>query len=402
MATHKKPKTLAKTTIITASQPSNSSEIIVNNDELLVQILVKLPLKSLIKFTSVSKHWFSLISGPDFSHRRNPCSVSGIFLESLTYCFPREYDFVDLNQTSDPSNPPFRSLSFINSLSNIRIHHSCNGLLLCSANINREREDYYVYNPTTNKYTTLPPLPLRSWFVWGRSLAFEPRKSPHYKVILVLSGETIDDHYQIEIYSSKTRTWRPSGNSFFCRDTAFAKGVFWNGAVHWICKFEPYLYFNVDEERLSEMPLPPVPDDNDDLRFFLESGSHLHLIHHFFEEKPPCFDIYEMEMDYSNWFLKFRVDLSELFLEKFPHHPGLDDYFFKIVYIDRDDVGDESYAVLRLAEKVIRYNFKSKAFHKLCDSEASKNLCDFESGLSFTAFLIDLVDFHYIESLALV
>ena len=131
------PKQNPKTTSSATSQPSKSSEIVAGNDDLLKQILLKLPLKPLVKFTSVSKHWLSLISGPDFSHYGNPsCSVSGLFIESFWDI--TVFDFVDLNQSSDPSNEqpriPFRSISFLDNSSEIKILQSCNGLLLCSTN----------------------------------------------------------------------------------------------------------------------------------------------------------------------------------------------------------------------------------------------------------------------------
>ncbi|KAL9409366.1 hypothetical protein AB3S75_047707 [Citrus x aurantiifolia] len=45
------------------------AEVIGNLDDLLTEILLRLPIKSLLKFKSVSKHWLSLISNPVFCHR---------------------------------------------------------------------------------------------------------------------------------------------------------------------------------------------------------------------------------------------------------------------------------------------------------------------------------------------
>ncbi|KAL5569843.1 hypothetical protein UlMin_026418 [Ulmus minor] len=210
-------------------------EIVASNDDLLKQILVKLPLKPLMRFTSVSKHWLSLISGPDFCHRRKPpCCVSGPFIESPWD--NTEFKFVDLSQSSNPSYPPSESITFFNNSSQLKILQSCNGLLLCSTNEAQEPKEYYVDNPTTRTYAILPPLPFRYRSVWGMSLAFDPSKSSHYKVLCVLSQTIDDDHdddtydvddTQIAIYSSETQTWRLSGDSFYSPDTnIFSKGVF--------------------------------------------------------------------------------------------------------------------------------------------------------------------------------
>ncbi|KAL5569810.1 hypothetical protein UlMin_026385 [Ulmus minor] len=400
MAPEQKLKTSPNTTITTIPQSSKSSETIADNDDLLREILVKLPLKSLMKFTSVSKHWLSLISHPDFNRRRNPfpCSVSGLFLPLFDRSIGNslEYEFVDLNQSSNPTNPPFRSLSFTNNPSGmgIKIVHSCNGLLLCSGT------EIYVYNPTTKKYTVLPPLPPPSRFYVGLNLAFDPSNSPYYKVLCVCK---IDNCYRIEIYSSKTGIWRLSGISFHANNLInFQRGVFWNGAVHWTCLRKPSLYFNVEEERLSRMPLPPVSKYDNRvryLRYFGESRGHLHLIDHFYTFSALQFDVYEMEMDYSFWFVKFRIDFSE-FPTAFPemvssYRPDLRLYHFSILYIFRDDVDEESYVVIRIPGKVVRYNFQSKAFHKLCDIEPSNST-------EIPCFLAKRGGHQYIESLALV
>ncbi|KAL5570119.1 hypothetical protein UlMin_026694 [Ulmus minor] len=389
MATNHKSKTSPNTTITTTDQTSNSSEIIANNDDLLIQILLKLTVKSLIKSKSVSKHWLSLISDPEFSQRiiPFPTSVSGLFIG--TFSFPG-YDFIDLNQTSNSSsshapirslafpcsssssNAPIRSFMSTNSPPEIRILHSCNGLFLCSANEVFEPNYNYVYNPTIRKYTLLPPLLLHhSSFVLGLKLAFDPSKSHHYKVVCVWSNKGIAKPCHIEVYSSKTRTWKSSGYSFYANsEIDFDEGVFWNGSLHWLCivKQEPSLYFNVEEERLSQMPLPPVPDedwgDYKFFRYFGESRGHLHLIYSTYN---PMLNVYEMEMDYSTWFIKFRVDCSE-FQTAFPEiTPPF--YPFSIVYIVRCDVDEESYAVIRIRGKFLRYNFKSKAIDIFCNIE---------------------------------
>ncbi|KAL5569824.1 hypothetical protein UlMin_026399 [Ulmus minor] len=412
MAPKQKPKTSPNST---TSQPSISSEIIANNDDLLKQILLKLPLKSLIKFTSVCKHWLSFISGPEFSRRRNPIPgpVSGLLLP-LSGCsigsIP-EYDFVDLNpNSSNPTNPPFRTLTFVNNPSGmgIGIVHACNGLFLCSANQAREPKEKYVFNPTTKKFTVLPLLPLRYRFVLGLNLAYDPSKSLYYKVVCVLLCESNDKPYQIEIYSSKTGTWRLSGDSFYANDhIEFDGGVFWNGSVHWISLWEPSLYFNVDQERLYEMSLPPVPEDwvvDKDFRYFGESSGHLHLIYNVYDRATFYFDVYEMERDYSGWFVKFRVDFSQFgnrFPETIPMQLNrvldLDDFIFSVVFVVRGDVDDDdSYAVIRIPGQIISYNFKTKAFDKLCDID----VC---SDVEIVDLLMEWFDAHqYIESLALV
>ena len=78
------------------------AETIAGNDDLLIEILLRLPIKALIKFKSVSKHWLFLISDPKFSRHRNPnpVSASGLFLKRPFWQeFEFEFEFVNLNRT---------------------------------------------------------------------------------------------------------------------------------------------------------------------------------------------------------------------------------------------------------------------------------------------------------------
>ncbi|PON51056.1 hypothetical protein PanWU01x14_219140 [Parasponia andersonii] len=86
--------------------------------------------------------------------------------------------------------------------------------------------------------------------------------------------------FRIEIYSAENSYWRLS-RRYFHLDIWNIVGVFWNGSVHWISLWGVSLYFNVSEEPLSPLPMPPVPDGwNEDKKhmFFGESRGYLHFI----------------------------------------------------------------------------------------------------------------------------
>ncbi|XP_017633902.1 F-box protein At5g07610-like [Gossypium arboreum] len=172
---------------------------------------------------------------------------------------------------------------------------------------------------------------------------------------------------QIEIYSSQTRSWRLSGKSFLAHvNTEFGGGVFCNGAIHWLGAWNnTSFYFNVQDEELRDLPMPPIPDDWEDLRqcrYFGESQNHLHLIEIY---RPPTtrFTVYEIESDYSGW--------------------------------EADD--EESYMVLHIPEKAIHYNLKDGSFKKICDLDADEN------GYKGSPVLISLTYFwahHFIQTLS--
>ncbi|KAF7811477.1 F-box protein [Senna tora] len=315
-------------------EPTSSlANIVADNDDLLFEILLRLPIKSLLTFKSICKHWLSLISSPQFSH-------------------------------------------FVKHSLEVEVLQSCNGLLLCSDY--RGYPPYCVYNPTTKQYSVLPPL--KSYESYhhvrgGVCLAFDPSKSLHYKVVFVRRSNF---SYLIEIYSSENGQWRVS--SFFTGYdfVELRSGVFWNGSVHWISDREKSLYFKVDEEEVRDMPMPSRDHVHHNVRnlrrridYFGEFRDHLHLIEIHGPRKLE-FNVYEMRRDYSGWFVKYHVDLNAVCIA-FPeiiqkYHPP-DDwnyYSFQIVSVVTGKASGDSFLVLNICHKfVVRYNFEDKSFCKL-------------------------------------
>ncbi|GAB4836775.1 hypothetical protein Ancab_001687 [Ancistrocladus abbreviatus] len=109
------------------------AELLAANDDLAMELLLRLPPKSLARFKSVSTHWHSLISSVYFSclhalrHPTNP--ISGVFLRASS---SNHYHFLSL------SDRPYLSSQFSIPLpsssaplaTGLRILQSCDGLLL--------------------------------------------------------------------------------------------------------------------------------------------------------------------------------------------------------------------------------------------------------------------------------
>ncbi|KAM1721011.1 hypothetical protein ACFX12_022597 [Malus domestica] len=54
---------------------SSPGEAVANSQDILTQILLRLPTKSLVRFKCVSTHWLSLISCPQFIAAQVRCQV---------------------------------------------------------------------------------------------------------------------------------------------------------------------------------------------------------------------------------------------------------------------------------------------------------------------------------------
>ncbi|KAG8390235.1 hypothetical protein BUALT_Bualt01G0062700 [Buddleja alternifolia] len=100
----------------------SSAEIVASLDDLLTEILLRLPLKSLIRSKLVSKHWQSLITGPGFCILRNPNPnpALGLFVPNTNFRVNPWYEYVPFSD-DESNNPPFTKLKFTKDRAGIKI-----------------------------------------------------------------------------------------------------------------------------------------------------------------------------------------------------------------------------------------------------------------------------------------
>ncbi|KAI3942240.1 hypothetical protein MKW92_006407 [Papaver armeniacum] len=376
---------------------SSASSVIASNNDLLIQIFMCLPVRSLIVFKSVSKGWLSLISDPFFVNHhsaRASLSIPGLFLPKLSFATNAEFEFIFLDGRKVTSGVPFRVLNFVNDPRGLKIERSCNGLLCCS-NFRWDRNDrtYYIYNPSTKLSKTIPKAHSRRkdfFLVCSVSLAFNPFKSPHYKVVCVSGNRS--NQYQIEIFDSKTDTWKVSGDPLnACFDTFSRPGVFWNGSLHWISVGEfgkrnsesnAFVYFDTEQELVKEIPVPPLPDNEDwperKIGYFGEYKGHLHLVP-IYNKYSTYIQILEMDIDYRWWNIKYRVDMESLvtsYPEMIPDDDGnnyvnelvsLYDFEFSILLVREEEKEEKSSLVIHIPDKIICYKLVELSFTKTHD-----------------------------------
>ncbi|XP_026404832.1 F-box protein At5g07610-like isoform X2 [Papaver somniferum] len=294
-----------------STSSSSSAYIIGHNTDLSTEILLRLPLKSLLELKYVSKQWLSLISQPHFVRLhclQNRPSINGLFLVKPSYGKIQEFEFIFLDgKHTEPV--PIKTLAFVNDPAGLRVEQSCNGLLCCSSfQSHISKRIYYIYNPATKHYRMIPT----SRMICSVSLAYDPLKSPHYKVIFIWKNDAVN--YHMEIYSSETRSVRLSSCHLPASKCMFyTSGVFWNGSLHWIRLRNSSCYFDIDRDALKVMPMPQTIDGNNGLRveYFGVCRGHMHLIQ-MYGTSMTHFDIFEMQSDYSGWTAKYSIDLEPL------------------------------------------------------------------------------------------
>ncbi|XP_026458516.1 F-box protein At5g07610-like [Papaver somniferum] len=165
----------------------------------------------------------------------------------------------------------------------VYFEQSCNGLVLCTVHDGHGSGYYYttrvIYNPSMRHCKTLPSPPFRK----------------------ATDRVSLKDVYYIEIYSSKTNSWRNAGDPFpfSSQDTLSESGVYWNGSVHWINQWSATLhYFDIGCELVKTIAMPTKPHlkghyYDKRIVYFNEYKGHIHLMQ-MCEDDMPYIDIWEM------------------------------------------------------------------------------------------------------------
>ncbi|GKF10099.1 granule-bound starch synthase, partial [Tanacetum coccineum] len=291
--------------------PSSVHKVL-SNDDILMEILLRLPILSLHLFKPVCKQWLSLITSPSFTLTRTRIPTidppSGLFIRRSSH----EYDFVSF----DPRIPAKRSIYPLVCLGRW-IEQSCNGLLLCYKGGNN-----YVCNPSINMFKMLPPIHDLNYERKGdMNMAFDPMESPYYQVVHVGSvyDDIFGDFISIQTYSSETGVWSVWDDPFpYLSFHGFCDGIYWNGGIHWLSFYEPFHVIKldiVDHPVLTkiqfQLPLTNFqgPLVHCDRKLFKSHDSLLLLCKDY--DRSRHLNIYEMKNGYSVWSVKYFVNLDD-------------------------------------------------------------------------------------------
>ncbi|XP_071715268.1 F-box protein At5g07610-like [Rutidosis leptorrhynchoides] len=341
--------------------PSNRSSLsdaidkVCSYEDLVEQILLRLPVTSLLRFESVSKHWYSLISDSRFQLLRATRTIdppSSLYaMDYKTDTKTLDHYIVPLDDVKNRAKAPCVTLNFdpADMGTTSILHSSCNGII-------SEVDQFVLYMYQSLQYSS------------GMTLAFDPSKSPYFKIVSIHRLELND--YQIGIYSSQTCTWKAS-----CKCTGDflvyrGGGVYWNNDVHWLDTTGLFLYFNLDEEIECQMQTSFRSLTSNDM---FESRDHLLLVKN---DIPSNVKIHELKRDYSGWFVKYHVELDQL-CASFPKlvNPNFArEYKFRVLSIVLDEKEDgESFFILAIGRIAIRFNLVTNTFYQLYYFNASYN-----------------------------
>ncbi|GMQ11302.1 hypothetical protein CsSME_00053979 [Camellia sinensis var. sinensis] len=249
-------------------------------DEIMVEILQRLPAKSLIKFRSVSKSWCSLITNPDFINTHLTQSLTSNTYKnsydnlplmivrqcvSTTHTRTEHYKlFID----SEDSFDEYKELEF--PIKSRRLHFffaigSVKGLFCL-----HEQDRYFLWNPSIRKSMAMPK-PTVKTSMHSHGFGFDPRTND-YKLVRIadfyptkLPNQKPTTH--IEVYSLNAGSWKMSStgrNSYpdgITIDYSSRFAAYLEGAVHFAAKMKKsndplILSFDLCDEVFQTMMLP--------------------------------------------------------------------------------------------------------------------------------------------------
>ncbi|KAF7152390.1 hypothetical protein RHSIM_Rhsim01G0016600 [Rhododendron simsii] len=236
--------------------------------------------------------------------------------------------------------------------------------VLCNAYI----DHYLVCNPTTQKYTVIPE-PGPGVFSSGciALLAFDPSKSPGYKVVFLALYPYVENPYvQIDIYCSESASWKQIRAP--CR--SLIHPVFCSGVIYWLGHENVVSGFDVDSAKMIEMKKPLKIHSVDRMKYFGEGGGRL-ILFQTRNGSALAFDILEMDNDYCCWIVKCRVSLGPLRSVS----PQLESEYrtYSVLCVLKGETEKDFAIVLTFPDKTIYYNLKCNSWNVLspvgsCDS----------------------------------
>jgi hypothetical protein len=168
-------------------------------DDLVVEILSRLPFKSFCRFKCVRKSWLAFSSDPHYSQKL-PKVPTGFFYQ---YRDNSGVQFVSLSKNDEGIDG---TLSFLPHYEQLKFIDCCNGLVLCDI------LSFIVCNPATREWRILPDTQRKSDnFSYTTILGFDPSRPPHFCVFNFHEDRDPDNFYNgtrtVEMFSSRDSMW---------------------------------------------------------------------------------------------------------------------------------------------------------------------------------------------------
>lgn len=336
-------------------------------DDIVVEILSRVPYKSFCRFKCVSKAWLAFSSDPHYCQKL-PKIPTGLFHKG------KDGSVVQLLSLSPNDEGIDGALTFLPHHEHLEFVDCCNGLVLCKYKSSYTSPDicrFIVCNPATREWQTLPDThselvgPEDS--IYTTFLAFDPSLSAQFYVFNFEERFNNDSWLvgvkKLEVFSSDLSMWLVdaawSSGIQVCKSHGFIGGVLYvNTYDHQTLVLEgleaissgiPPRHFTI---KMPYDPMRPVNGCFGQLSGFLQYA--------FPEESGDTVAVFGLDADRPyEWSLKNRLHMRDAF--------GRDDLFYRVEFfrwlIYRVVALDLEREVLFLvdthAEKLLSYNINT-------------------------------------------
>ncbi|KAL8095788.1 F-box protein CPR1-like [Apium graveolens] len=237
-------------------------------DDLVNNILLRLPVKHLLRCRCVSKLWCSLIDSTSFVKRHLQRTIecspdSGIVCKSDSNFYLAEVDS-SCDFTAVEVTDPLKTF-----LSGTVIVGSCNGLVCLWKNDYKVDNDIYLWNPAIRKATRLPKppdhVPFPSLLIGSALVGFGyDNVNDDYKVMTTVDSQIWG--IMVAVYSFKGNSWTRAETITNRYRISGHFGRYANGSLYWLARKDSDIIFAYDlgVERHRELSFPDGVDQTNE------------------------------------------------------------------------------------------------------------------------------------------
>ncbi|XP_047096557.1 F-box protein At5g07610-like [Lolium rigidum] len=343
-------------------------------EDALVEILSRVPYRSLRRFKCVSKPWLALCSATDI-RRRSPQTLSGFFHFGVDGLM-----FHNLSGRGPPMVDP--SLPFLRrSYKRVTVEQCCSSLLLCqcAGKSCSEEYDYVVCNPATERCHLLPPIVLPD----GQPHTLDPSNiflgfdtaAPSSFLVFAPMSSYCDEFAEVAIYSSDTRRWtfvqsNWGGKTFLVGNP---ECVFLNGIMHMTTHHSSVATVDAEGKVWRTIEIPGVmPNRYDNAMASIgQSQGRLHAWRIDYHHDCQLYVWVLVDYESGKWSLKHTVNVLELF--RMHCRKDVESYTMFAIHPECDLI-----FLTDGEEMTMSYDMDNQKVHVICTSE------EFLGGLPYT------------------
>ena len=260
--------------------------------DVVVEILSRLPVKSLMRFNCVHKSWYALMRSHHFITKHHKFATSNNLGRGVLFKYRSSKGHLCVSLLSNDTLEVSRDVDLLSLFPDKIdylpcIYGPCNGIFLLQGlyTMGDNAEDLVLWNPATRETKVLPKIKRGCRYNSGKHLdckfgfGIDPNTND-YKVVRIVDCHGCRQQPQFEVYNLSTDSWRvidrsPSKlyNIYFSRFPSYLNGFHhWKAAeVYKKARGKGWMFpehgptrmfivsFDMSNEVFLETPLPTVP-----------------------------------------------------------------------------------------------------------------------------------------------